>query len=141
MKTTAVAALVGAVVGALVMFLAGSLGNPKKTVTATILLYRQDAGCGAKVFPEVITAERNFDLDWTVADICGDGSTEPISVNWIDHPDSDPSVGNDPLESPGSDRKRFKRALKSGVRAGDKFRYEVRRGGAVLADPDVEIVF
>lgn len=144
MKSLVVPVVIAAVVGGAAGLFFPSFINlgPKKVAHATILIYRVDNVCRAKVFPEVLQVEKKFDIDWTVANICGDGDmTTPVSIRWIDHPGSAPAIGDDPLESPGSDPKRIRRALKNGVAVGDLFRYQVWRGDQMLADPDVEIVF
>ena len=146
MKPVVAAAAVAAVVGAGAGFIAGMFGGgstlfgSKRVGYATILLSGSPGACVAKVFPDVLEIERKYDIDWTVADLCGDTASNDVEIRWIDHPDSGPEVGNDPLESPAAFRKRMKKALKDDVETGDKFRYEIWLNGRRLADPDVEIV-
>jgi hypothetical protein len=151
MKPVVAAAATAVVVGSIAGFVGGTLGSrsrgAKKVGYVTILLSGTPADCKAKVFPEVLEIEKNWDVDWTIGDLCGVVGTRHIELVWINRADSDPDVGDDPLQSPASDKKRMKRVLKNGVDNGDRFRYQVwlvsdtdPRDRTLLADPDVDIV-
>jgi hypothetical protein len=150
MDATLVTIIVVAVVAAIVGFLVGRLKamGALENVAGwgVIFLHGSEAGRVAKVFPDPIKARRGKQILWFVADFTPGVAPASVTFDWVPHPNHpDRSQSdNNPLEivtddMTGKNRKK-KGKVRSNVRKGDKFRYNVLEGGRPLVDPDVEIM-
>jgi hypothetical protein len=111
-----------------------------------VFLFGHGDGRVAKVFPDPIRAKRGKQILWFVADFTPHAAPKALTFDWVPHPDHEgrsPAEDN-PLEKVTDDltgkHRKKKGRVRSNVRKGDRFRYNVLEGGTVLADPDVEIM-
>lgn len=142
MKNSLIGVVIAALVGALAGLIGASSGIPllggaggvgKKMVHATINLDRVGGDCRISTDPQTLEAFKKETIEWTIVDRCGETVSADVHIVF---PEAD-----DPLDEAcaRSGKKKIKCALKNAVDF-KSYKYEVRAGGAVPEDPELEIV-